>query len=131
MNTGFAGVKLFFQKKILRNRKKIPCFFRDRCYTVSMKDKENQLTKGSVYRFDYLSRMGRFHYQNVRFVRYVGPFRFKGQYTWSDNDIPAGEYSFVNENNEPVQIVDWMINEKTAQVEAFGKNERNFLRQDW
>lgn len=96
-----------------------------------MKDKENQFTKGSVYRFDYLSRMGRFHYQNVRFARYVGPFKFEGKYTWSDDSIPAGNYSFVNENNEPVQIVDWMVNEKTAQVETFGKNERNFLRQDW
>ena len=100
-------------------------------YSVYMKDKENQLTKGNIYRLDYLSRMGRFHYQNVSFARYVGPFQFKGQYTWSDNDIPAGEYSFVDENNEPKQIVDWMVNEKTAEVSAFGKSERNFLRQDW
>lgn len=96
-----------------------------------MKDKQTQFTKGNVYRFDYLSRMGRFHYQNVTFARYVGAFKFEGKYSWSDNSIPAGDYSFVDENNEPIQIVDWMVNEKTAQVETFGKNERNFLRQDW
>jgi hypothetical protein len=96
-----------------------------------MKDKENQLTKGNIYRLDYLSRMDRFHYQNVSFVRYVGPFHYEGKSTWSDDSIPSGEYSFVDENNEPKQIVGWMVNEKTAEVSAFGKSERNFLRQDW
>lgn len=96
-----------------------------------MKDKNTTFTKGNIYRFDYLSRMGRFHYHNVSFARYVGPFYFKGKYSWDENSIPAGEYSFVDENNEPKQVVDWMINEKTQEVPAFGKWERNFLRQDW
>ena len=66
-----------------------------------MKEKENQFTKGNIYRFDYLSRIGRFHYQNVSFARYVGPFHYEGKSTWSDDSIPAGEYYFVGENNEP------------------------------
>jgi len=93
-----------------------------------MKDKENQLTKGNIYRLDYLSRMGRFHYQNVTFVRPVETFRYDAPY---GSDVRSGNYSFVDANNEPVQVVSCMINENTTKVEAFGKNEKNFVRQDW
>jgi hypothetical protein len=92
-----------------------------------MKDK-NTLTKGNIYRFDYLSRMGRFHYQNVTFARSVETFYYDAPY---GSDVRSGNYSFVDANNEPIQVVDWMVNEKTVEVVTFGKNERNFLRQDW
>ncbi len=93
-----------------------------------MKDKENQFTKGNIYRFDYLSRTGRFHYQNVTFVRYVGPFQYSYQ---MGSDTPSGTYEFVDEDNAPTSFAPWMANEKTQEVEAFGTNERNFVRQDW
>ena len=95
-----------------------------------MKEIENKFTKGQIYRLEYLSRMGRFHYHNVEFVRYVGPFYFEGCYSWDDNSIPCGNYWFRNEKDEPTQVVEWQVNEKTQEVEAFGKWERNFLRQD-
>lgn len=78
-----------------------------------MKDKENKMVKGNIYKLSYLSRTGRFHYDNVKFVRYMG------------ND------EFVDEEGQAQVVAPWMVNENTEEVNAFGKYERNFLRQDW